>query len=311
MIVGIDVSKDKLDVHISATAEHCIIKNTKASIANFFKNKINLKDLEQVVFEATGGYERALHFYLLEKKVPHHRVHPSRVHSFAQYKGLFAKTDKIDAKILACYGQQTEIKKDYMANRLQLRIQAYSSRRTQYKMMLAQEQQRLKTVAFEAELMRSVKRHIKQLERELELITTKLNALIDLDEVLVKRRDLLQTAKGIGPEVATILITDLPELGQLSREQISHLVGVAPQTKESGIRSGYRSISRGRFQVRKALYMAALVATQHNPRMKAIYSKLLEKGKRKKVALVAIMRKMIIMLNAMVKHDAPWQPQRI
>jgi len=107
------------------------------------------------------------------------------------------------------------------------------------------------------------------------------------------------------------VVTDLPELGRLNREQISHLVGVAPQTKDSGTKSGYRSIGRGRFHVRRALYMAALVAVQHNPRMKEIYNKLLAKGKLKKVALVAVMRKMIIMLNAMVKNGTPWQCERI
>ena len=131
------------------------------------------------------------------------------------------------------------------------------------------------------------------------------------DERLVNKMKLLQTVKGIGLEVSLLLTTDLPELGKLTREEISSLVGVAPQTKDSGRKSGYRSISKGRFNVRKGLYMAALVASRFNPRMKKLYENLLDRGKKKKVALVAIMRKMLIMMNAMVRKNTPWQESRI
>ena len=127
--------------------------------------------------------------------------------------------------------------------------------------MVAKETQRLKIVTFDKEITRSITRNIKQLKRELELMTTKLENLIQADSCLQKKRELLQTTKGVGIEVSTLLVTDLPELGRLSRGQISHLVGVAPQTKDSGKKKGYRATSRGRFQVRKMLYMSALVAT--------------------------------------------------
>ena len=311
MIVGIDVSKDKLDVYISSTKMHSVIKNTKAGIKSYFKNKLDIQALELVVFESTGGYERLLHAYLLEQQIPHHRAHPTRVHRFAEAKGFFAKSDRIDARILTLYGEQEEITADGTTSQNQLRIQGYSARRNQLKNMITSEKHRLQVITFDKEITRSIKRNIKQLERELGLITEKLNTLINADKELKAKHQLLQTAKGIGIEVATLLVTDLPELGNLNREQISHLVGVAPQTKDSGKKSGYRAVSRGRFQVRKALYMAALVAVQHNSRMKNIYNKLLEKGKRKKVALVAVMRKMIIMLNAMVKNNTPWQVERV
>ena len=311
MIVGIDVSKDKLDIHLFPENKHLVIKNTKASVASFFKNKLDVQDCGLVVFEATGGYERLLQHYLIEKKTPYHRAHPSRVHKFAGAKGYFAKTDCIDARILALYGKQEEIEADTATTKDQLEIHDYSARRSQLKDMISSEKQRLNTVSFNKYIVRSIRRNIKQLERELALVTKKLDELIAADEALERRYKLLQTTKGIGPEVAKILVTDLPELGHLNREEISHLVGVAPQTKDSGKKRGYRAISRGRFHVRRALYMAALVAARFNPRMKKIYEILLAKGKLKKVALVAIMRKMIIMLNAMVKKGTPWERERI
>lgn len=312
MIVGIDVSKDKLDVCVLPKKTPYVIKNSTAGIRSFFKNKLNKIDIEWVVFEATGGYERKLHLFLLEEGLPHHRVHPQRVYHFAQSRGLYAKTDGLDAATLACYGQQKENRMNrQIQNKNQLRIREYSSRRNQLKEMQANERRRLSVVQLEPEITRSMKRNIKQLERELQLITQKLNELINGDQALKAKRELLQTAKGVGSEVATMLVCDLPELGQLSREEISHLVGVAPQTRESGKKSGYRAISRGRFYVRRILYMAALVAIRYNTRMKRIYEGLVARGKLKKVALVAVMRKMIIMLNAMIKNKTPWQQERI
>lgn len=311
MIVGIDVSKDKLDIHILNEKMHHVIKNTKASIASFFKNKLNMEDCKLVVFEATGGCERLLHCYLIEQNIPYHRAHPSRVHHFAQGEGYFAKTDKIDARILARYGNEKKMKPDNAMTLRQLEIHDYSSRRTQLKNMISSEKQRLSGFTSHGEIKRSIVRNIKQLERELALVTDKLKVLIKADEELHNKYKLLKTTKGVGKEVATILITDLPELGHLSREEISHLVGVAPQTKDSGKKKGYRAVSRGRFEVRKVLYMAALVASRFNPRMKKIYQRLLAKGKEKKVALVAIMRKMIIMLNTMVRTGEAWLCERI
>ncbi len=279
MIVGVDVSKDKLDVHVSTTNKHYVVKNSKPSISSFFKNKLNQTQVGLVVFEATGGYEKMLHLYLLEQEIPYHRAHPSRVYHFAQSKGLFAKTDCIDARTLGRYGQQEEIQADETTHKNQLIIQEYSARRNQLKDMIASEKQRFKTIHFDKEIARSIKRNIKQIERELSLVTEKLNVLIKADKDLDEKRTLLQTVKGVGPEVATLLVTDLPELGCLNREQISCLVGVAPKTKDSGKKSGYRAISNGRFHVRKVLYMAALVAVRFNPRMKHIYNKLVAKGK--------------------------------
>ena len=259
-----------------------------------------------MVFEATGGYEKALLTYLLEKKFSYHRAHPNRVHRFAEAKGYFAKADHIDARILACYGEQVEIMADRKLTKKQLVMREYASRRNQLKSILANETQRLRMPYMANAITRSIKRHIKQIKEELALVTKQLDELIEEDKSLSDKRKLLCTAKGIGPEVSMTLVAELPELGKLKREQMSYLVGVAPRTKDSGRKRGYRAISRGRFYVRKALYMAALVAVRFNPRMKKIYEQLLERGKKKKVALVAVMRRMIIMLNAMLKNNQAW-----
>lgn len=312
MIIGIDVSKDKLDVYVLPIDKHFVIKNTRAGISNFMSNTLlKIAQPELIVFEATGGYEKILEIYLLKHALPYHKAHPTRVHHFGKSKGYFAKTDHIDAHMLARYGQQEEIVADRQSTEDQLKIQELSARKIQIKDMIEREKPKLKQVFLGAAITRSIKRTIKMLEKELELIEKELEKMIDNDEFLQEKRELLQTVKGVGTETATLLITNLPELGQLSREAISSLVGVAPQTNDSGTKQGYRSISRGRFYVRKGLYMVALVAARYNPRMKTIYEKLLKKGKKKKVALVAIMRKILIMMNAMVKNKTPWQADRI
>lgn len=309
MILGIDISKDKLDVYISEKNKHYELKNTKAAISRFMRAHVNYKHLRNIVFESTGGYEKVLQSYLNAAQLPYLKAHPLRVKRFGESKGYFAKTDKIDAKLLCRYGQQSDVQPQAIQDEKELILKEYSSRKNQLKEMILKEKQRLKLTYLDRTLVKSIKRNIKQLENELALIREKLDKLIESNEALKKKRDILKTFKGIGAEVSGILVTDLPELGCLSREQISLLVGVAPQTKDSGKKKSYRPISQGRFFVRKALYMAALVAVRFNPRMKMVYERLLNRGKKKKVALVAVMRKIIITLNAMIKYESAWQTE--
>lgn len=312
MIVGVDVSKDKLDVYVSPQAKHWVIKNSNAGIRSFMRelnSSFGAADL--IVFESTGGYEKALECYLLKNGLAYHKAHPTRVYHYGKSQGYFAKTDRIDARLLAQYGEQAAVVADEGVTEDQLKRQELSARKLQIKRMIESEKPKLKQPYLGKLIKRSVSRVIKALANELKQIEDALDAMIHQDELLREKRALLQSVKGVGKETSTLLVTDLPELGRLDREAISSLVGVAPQTKDSGRRQGYRAISRGRFDVRKGLYMAALVAVRHNPRMKAIYEKLLAKGKKKKVALVAVMRKMLIMMNAMVKHQTPWQADRI
>ncbi len=272
MIIGIDVSKDKLDICISGEERYEQIKNERANIGRFFAKTVDLAKIELVVFEPTGGYEKKLEKYLIDKEIAHHKVHPTRVHYFAESEGHFAKTDRGDADLLMNYGMKSNVKADKVKNDLQLQIKELSVRRSQLKKMIVSEKLRIDNTFYSIEIKRSIKRMVKQLEKELTLVTGKLEVLIEGDETLKQKQLLLQTVKGVGKEVSTVLITELPELGQINREQISLLVGVAPRTKDSGKKRGYRPISRGRFSVRKALYMAALTAIRFNQRMKKIYT---------------------------------------
>lgn len=311
MILGIDVAKNKLDIYSLPDGKHEQIKNSLPSIKRYLKEKRKDFDIQRVAFEATGGHEKLLEVCLIEANIMYERAHPKRVYHFGQGQGYFAKTDRIDAHLLAKYAQVKEPQILHHEGKKSIELKELSSRKQQIKTQLADEKRRLSQPYLNKKVIRCIKRAIRFYERELDIIANELEGLISEDEQLSKKQKLLQTIQGVGKEVSTLLVTDLPELGKLSREAISCLIGVAPRTQDSGKKQGYRSISQGRFEVRRLLYMAALVASQHNPRMKAIYTKLLAKGKKKKVALVAIMRKMIIMMNAMIKNETSWQAERI
>lgn len=307
MIVGIDVSKDKLDVFVSETNQHRTIKNTKAAISSLFKNELNKLSIDLVVFEATGGYERLLLMYVSDHGIPYHKAHPLRVKRFGQGSGFFAKTDKIDASLLALYGSQKQVKPDKPISQKQLECSCSVRLVESIKKQLQAAKNQVK-MACTKEERRYHKKHICFLENELLKAKEALDQRIDRQPELKEKRELLQTMKGVGREVSATLIGCLPELGEISREAVSCLVGVAPRNNDSGIRQGRRQISHGRFHVRKVLYMAALVSIRFNPKMKAFYEKLLAKGRAKKVAIIAVARKVLITLNAMVHTGTPWRP---
>lgn len=312
MIVGIDVSKDKLDIKILPINKYFQIKNNKNSIISFIKNKLQkLGRVELVVFESTGGYEKILMLSLINLGVPFHRAHPNRVYHFAKGKGYFAKTDKIDADMLARYGQQEEMVSDESNTLERLKRQELSSRRNQIKEMITMERNRLHSVYLDTQIRRSIKRQIKNLEKELLMLSKLLQESIAKEKSCEEKLKLLQSIPGVGPEVSMTIVADLPELGKLSREQISNLVGVAPQTKDSGKKQGYRTISKGRHEVRRALYMSALVGMRYNRELKDKYNALVGRGKKPKVALVALMRKLIITMNAMLRDNKAWALNRI
>jgi transposase len=315
MIIGIDVSKDKLDICVLPGEKHYQIKNSAKSIQQFFNANFKqlgcLETIKMVVFEPTGGYEKWLHIYMIEQALPYHLVHPTRAHYFAKMKGFKAKTDKLDSAMLAQYGDQDGLETSSVKTRNQLELQELSARKCQVKAMLQQERHRLGATLLSTFAKRSIKRNIKQLERELALIVQELEQLIIQDEKLESTRNVTKTMKGIGPEISTGLVTQLPELGKVSREAIVSLVGIAPQTKDSGKKKGYRAIGHGRAQMRRLLYMGAMVAIQHDMYFKNFYGRLVEKGKCHKVAIVAVMRKMIITLNTMVKNNTTYQPKQI
>lgn len=294
---GIDVSKEWLDID---TGEQVIrINQTEKSIKKFIK-KYKVGEL-LAVMESTGGYEQLAVRCLSEEGLVVHVAHPNKVKAFAKARGRLAKTDQIDAKILRAYGsfiQADEIKA--LPTAIQNELQLLGSRVEQLKAMHHQESCRL-GIASGKIVEKSIKQLLVMLKKHIEMVENSIISLINADAQLKEKYEILCSMKGVGPILAMKLITDLPELGEVNKKEIAALVGVAPITKESGHKVGKAMIKYGRHGIRKILYMGALVASRHNPKLQSFYTKLIAAGKAPKVALVAVMRKMIVILNAMVQ----------
>lgn len=301
--VGIDVSKDWIDI---AYNNHCYRVIQKQD--DIDKALIEIKKLDPFlcVVESTGGYERLIVDRLHVAGIQTHIAHPLKVRHFAKAKGLLAKTDKLDAYMLASYGaflgRNARITKP---DSFQQKLQDLQSRYEQLKMMLHAESCRYSSCIHES-VREDVKQSIEFLETRIEKITSEIQELIKIDEELTSKQKILQSMKGVGKITAQTMLIELPELGKLTRKQIAALVGVAPILQESGKKRGRARIQQGRSNVRKTLYMAALVGSRHNEPLKSFYSKLVNAGKPKKVALVAVMRKMLVILNAMLRDNTVW-----
>lgn len=306
-IIGVDVSKDKLDIHILSTNESITIKNDTWSINAFIKKLKKSHENLLIVMEYTGGLEKWMLESCNKQEVLVHIANPSRVYHFAKQKGYFAKTDKQDAVIIARYGEQEDVGENcgyYISN---MPLRELNNRRAIIVADLRDEKCRL-TRPVTAQVQRSIKRKIKYLENEKKLLDQEINKIIEQcpeKSAQVKR---LQTCKGIGPTIAQGLVCLLPELGSLSRREVAAIIGVAPQNNDSGRKHGKRRIVGGRFNARRLLYMGALVASKFNPSAAKLYKRLINNGKPAKVALVAVMRKLIITLNAMIREGKNWQP---
>jgi len=301
--VGIDVSKPILDVYDPSSEEHFQVENSKRG----FKKLIKQFDTEKTFFlmEATGGYEAASMLALQEAGFDVARLNPRRVRDFARGTGHLAKTDKIDAKVIAMYGDKTEVRPSLLLDENQRELSDLESRRCQLKDMLGQEDNRLKKASSTTQA--SLEKSIAFIKKQLAAIEKSIKVLIEKNDDMRQVNKILCSFKGIGDKTSGALIAKLPELGQIGPKQVSAIVGVAPLNRDSGSRQGYRSIYGGRACVREALYMAALVAAHRNPLIRAFYLRLLEKGKSKKVALTACMHKMLIILNAMVRDNTEWR----
>jgi transposase len=308
IIIGVDVAKDKLDVMLSPMGEHKVIANCAQSIKRWLLELKHSYAIELLVLEATGGYEQTCRKQCDRLGIPVHVAHPNQVHHFALAHKLYAKSDKIDAKTLARFGEQTHVQATPPEHPADKALQELVQRKQQLTDNLIREKQRLNPPGLSKPYQRSLKRSIKQTEKEIELINIDLEKSIQRDEKKAAQVKRLCTYKGVGVATAITVIAYIPELGQLSRAATANLVGLAPINKDSGQKQGYRSIRGGRFYARKALYMAALSAIRFNPAMKSFYKKLRDKGKKAKVAITAVMRKIIITLNAMIKNKTDWQP---
>lgn len=310
MIVGIDVAKAELVIARGTTGEVLTCANDESGVRALVEDLAGLAP-ELVVLEATGGYELLCVAALAAALLPVVVVNPRQVRDFAKATGQLAKTDRIDARMLALFGERVRPPVRPLPDDATRALEAVLTRRRQLLEMRQAERNRLAQLfgLGQRPIKQSLTKHIHYLERELALTDTELGRMIRESPVWRERDDLLQSVPGIGPIVARTLLAELPELGQLSRRAIAKLVGVAPLNHDSGTWRGQRAIYSGRASVRAAMYMAALVAARRNPVIKRFHQRLVHAGKPKKVALVACMRKLLTMLNHMLRTSQRWNPQ--
>lgn len=307
VIIGVDVSKEKLDIYINPMGHYQTVANQRKPIKKFFMQVMQEYQLKIVVLESTGGYEKACVKALDELQLKVHVAHPNQVYHYAKSKRLLAKTDKIDSKTLALFGEEAAATPTVSKSEQEQELERLVRRKQQLTDLLTQEKLRLSGPQAVGEMGRSIKRLVKQLEREMELINGKLDEGVKRCEATCEKVERLKTFKGIGQATAVLLAVSMPELGQAGRADIASLIGLAPVNHDSGKKKGYRAIKGGRFHVRKGLYMAALSAIRFNQDMKVFYERLIAKGKKAKVAIVAVMRKIIITLNALLRDNKNWE----
>ncbi len=304
--VGIDVSQERLDVALRPSGEAWSLPHRPEGLEELIRRLKKLSGLEAILLEAGGGFVEAVAAALGAEGLPVVVVNPRQVRDFARATGKLAKTDALDAQVLAHFAEAVRPQPRPLPDEQTRLLKARVRRRRQLQAMLTAEKNRLRT-APEA-LQPRMEAHIAWLEAELAELDGDLGAQLRQSPLWREKEQLLRSVPGIGPVVAATLLAELPELGGLNRRQIASLVGVAPLNRDSGQRRGQRTTWGGRSGVRCALYMATLVATRHNPVIRAFYRRLRERGKPKRVALVACMRKLLVILNTMLKRGHPWRP---
>jgi transposase len=302
--VGIDVSKSRLDVAVLGEERGWQVDNTQAGTAKLVQQMQELQP-ELIVVEATGGYQRAVVDALFRAGLAVAVVNPARVRQFARACGLLAKTDKLDAQVLAVFGQRVQPRRYEGKSDAEKELSALLVRRKQVEDMLKAEQNRLRTSA--PSLRGSVERMIAYLKEEKKRLDEQIRELMNEQKAWQEQTEILRSAPGVGPVTTATLLAELPELGKMDRKKIAALVGVAPMNYDSGKKRGYRKTKGGRGNVRSVLYMSTLVATRHNPLIQTQYQHLLKRGKEKKVALTACMRKFLTILNAMLRDRQPFR----
>lgn len=304
--VGIDVSKALLDVHILNKNHHFQFDNTDSGFRKLLtKIKKYQKELVHIALESTGGYEKPAARFLAENDYMVSIINPRMIRNFAKAGGKLAKTDKVDARIIANYCHKMEPTHRVKIDKKHDKIAELTARRDQLVAMIISEKNRLEKSPIE--IKRSIIKILKVLKKELAEIERKLKKAVKADERYAEIHALLESIKGIGPTTATALIAHLPEIGSLSNKQAGALAGLAPFNCDSGKYKGERKIWGGRKEIRNCLYMAAMAAVRSNRVIRDFYNKLVNKGKNKMVALTACMRKLLLIANAMVRKNQPWQ----
>jgi transposase len=310
MFVGIDVAKAELVVSVLPTMERFTVANDERGVRTLVERLRPIAP-QLIVLEATGGYELLAVAALAAAVLPVIVVNPRQVRDFAKATGQLAKTDRIDADILARFADVVRPAVRPIADADAQELDALLARRRQLLEMLQAERNRVGQVFGKGKRLvrKSLKTHITFLERELRMTDTDLGEMVKNSPAWRERDELVQSVPGVGPVLSRTLLADLPELGRLSRREIAKLVGIAPLSRDSGTMRGRRFVQGGRATVRAVLYMAALVATRRNAVIRAFYQRLVAAGKPKKLALVACMRKLLTILNTMVRTGTRWNAE--
>ncbi len=300
---GIDVSKDHLDLALDERSQVERFPNSQEGVRRLVQY-LRPAAVQRVVVESTGGYEQKLVAALQLAGTPVALVNPWRVRRFGEGLGLLAKTDPIDARLLARFARQAEPSETAPRSRENRRLAHFIRRRRQLVAMIVAEKARLENA--DRWTRSSIRDLVRLLERRVEKIDAEIDQAMERDPELARNRDLVQSVPCIGPGTTRALLIDLPELGSLSRKQIAALVGLAPYAKDSGRKNGQRFIRAGRHAPRTALYLAAMNASRFHPELKVFYERLRAAGKPPKLALVAVARKLLTSINAIVRDQKPW-----
>ena len=300
--IGVDVAKDWIDVFDPRTGAHSRHEMTPAALRAFARNARGTR----VIFEASGGYDRPLAEALTHAGIPYSRVNPRAARDFARASGRLAKTDRVDARVLAQMGAALRPAPTAAPSPAQRRLSSAVSRREDIARMIVQEQNRLQQVA-DPWVAKRIAVHLRALLRERAQADRRIAELQTADPEFRARATRLRAVPGVGPQTAAILLAHLPELGSLDRRAIASLAGLAPQADDSGKRQGKRRVYGGRPQLRRALFIAALSAARCDPRFRAFRARLVEAGKPKKAAILAVARKLLTVLNAMIRDGAEYR----
>jgi transposase len=302
--IGIDVSKDQLEVFLTSTSEYQNVANTESGISPLI-SLLQSANPELIVLEATGGLEKPAAEALTVAGFPVAVVNPRQVRDFAKAKGILAKSDRIDARVIAYFGEAIRPEPRPPKTPEVQELEALVTRRRQLVNMITEEKNRLDSSPKRTRL--QIQEHLRYLEKALKNINREINKSIKKHPQFEAKNRIIRSVPGAGPVLAVTLLSDLPELGSIDRKALGALVGVAPLNRDSGRFRGRRSVWGGRARIRAVLYMATLAATRWNPVIRAFYNRLLNVGKEHKVALTACMHKLIGILNAMIKNQTTWQ----
>jgi transposase len=304
IIVGIDVAKDRLDVAVRPSGEWFVVERNAAGLEQLTARLAGLKP-RLIALEATGGFETVAAAALAAARLPVVIVNPAQVRAFAKALGQRAKTDPIDAAVIAHFAEATKPEPRPLPDEATRLLADLVARRRQIVEMIGAERQRERRAP--ARIRKSIARLVKALEKELNSVDTDIDDAVRGSPAWRDKEDLLASVPGIGPVIARTLIAELPELGALDRKKIAALAGLAPFTRQSGQWRGRSFIGGGRTSVRTALFMGAMTARRHNPILKAFFDRLVAAGKPKMVALIAVARKLLTILNAVLRDQKPWQ----